>query len=99
MYGQPLEPAKTKFLTFLDDGTQINLYNNGGVGLLLIDMEDDGNDNIGEVNHPDFETYWDIASEGLFSLSDNAPFTTLEEAKAWCESIGMVYTSDLFDEL
>ena len=61
MYGEPLNPKKTAFAIVIDPSTWLYVPT-----LFLEDLEDPDNDDVREVNHPDFETYWGNSMENTF---------------------------------
>jgi hypothetical protein len=85
-YGEPLDPKKTTFELYINDGSDNTCAEDGGIGLFLTDDEAEDNDDVRDVIHPDFETYWDNDMENTFSTTH---FTTLKEAEKWLRSIGM----------
>lgn len=92
MYGQPLEPKNTTFRLFIDDGEdEINLRCDGDIAVELTDDEDGGNDNINDINHPDWDENWEASCEGVFIASK---FKTIKEARKWLLSIGMSEAGD-----
>lgn len=85
-YGEPLDPKKTTFELYINNGDDNTTSEDGGIGVFLTDDECDDNDNVGDVVHPDFDKYWDCDCENTFSTTH---FTTLKEAEKWLRSIGM----------
>lgn len=62
----------------------------GQTSLIIGDLDDSSNDDIREVDHPDFDKYWYNEMENTFS-SDKL---NQEEARKWCLSIGMVEATE-----
>ena len=104
MYGQPLDPKRTSFAISDEDGV---------ITLWVVDLDEEDNDDIRDINHPDFDNYWSNAMECVFELNDQdminflirlnknkaktlkPPLKTMEEARNWCLSIGMVEDKEL----
>ena len=87
MYGQNLDPKKTGF-SFFDDPDSPYKF---AVGLW--DLEDEDNDDIRDVDHPDFETNFGNSSECMF-WPENDSVGTKKKARAWLKSIGMKEQKD-----
>lgn len=86
----PLDPKQISF--------ELDVYENDGnneISLFLTDHEYPENDNIREINHPDFEKYWDNIMENTFVTTH---FLTLNEARLWLLSIGMTDISKNYDK-
>ncbi len=79
MYGEPLQPNKCKF--------DIGVFD-GYITISITDLDEEDNDDIRDVVHPDFEKYWDNDAENIFSTTH---FKTMQEAQDWCISIGMEF--------
>ncbi len=79
MYGEPLQPNRCQFEISIFDGI---------ITLAVEDLDDPSNDDVREVVHPDFEKYWDNSMENVFETTH---FKSMQEAKDWCISIGMVF--------
>jgi hypothetical protein len=79
MYGEPLQPNRTKF--------EIGVFD-GEISIAVFDLDELDNDDVREVVHPDFEKYWDNVMENCFVTEH---FKTMQEAKDWCISIGMIF--------
>jgi len=79
MYGEPLEPNRCEF--------EIGVFS-GEISIFINDLDEQDNDDIREVIHPQFEDYWDNSMENVFVTEH---FTTMEQARDWCVSIGMVF--------
>jgi hypothetical protein len=56
-------------------------------------MEDEENDNIRSISHPDFNIYWNNISENVFESRN--PLNTVQSSIDWCLSIGMTEDKDL----
>ena len=91
MYGEPLEPNRTGFN--LEEGHSSDDY---GFQLWLIDLDEPSNDDIRDVNHPEFDMYWGNASECQFlpweenyHPESHKTFKNMKEAREWLVSIGM----------
>lgn len=59
MYGQPLDPTKTTFDVQVDD--------DGSIMVFLQDQEDPDNDDVRDVDHPDFDKLFGNECENIFS--------------------------------
>ena len=79
MYGEPLQPNRTGF--------DIGIFS-GQITISVSDLDELDNDDVREVVHPDFETYWGNEMENVFSTEH---FKTMREAIDWCVSIGMIF--------
>ena len=79
MYGEPLQPNRTSFKIGVFDGS---------ISIFVTDLDEQDNDDVREVVHPDFERFWDNDMENVFSTIH---FQTIEEARDWCVSIGMTF--------
>lgn len=79
MYGEPLQPNRCKFDLGIFDGI---------IQIFIIDLDEESNDDVRDVVHPDFERYWSNDMENIFSTDH---FKTMQEAKDWCISIGMIF--------
>ncbi len=101
MYGQPLDPKKTTFAV-----TQDPDYDEDRPTLFLADLDDDDNDDVREISHPDFDILWSNDCENIFSSNDQfyvsksrkhglMALNTVEEARQWCLSVGMTEDTDL----
>lgn len=91
MYGQPLKPSECIF--------EIGVFDNE-ITIVIEDLTDNDNDDVREVDHPDFDNYWDNMMENVFS---SEKFKNMKDAKDWCISIGMKFDcinaeSDVTDE-
>ena len=70
------------------------------ITIIIEDLTDNSNDDVREVDHPDFDNYWDNMMENVFS---SEKFKNMKDAKDWCISIGMKFDcinaeSDVTDE-
>lgn len=86
MYGKPLKPSECKFTLFIDDED---------ICLSIEDITDPSNDDVREVNYPDFDKYWDNVMENVFTSNH---FKSLKDAKDWCLSIGMIENDKVEEE-
>lgn len=95
MYGQPLKPNRASFEFFEDEG-EFTIH--------VSDLDDPSNDDVRDVDHPDWDTLWGNEMENVFSPwdqdtvrngfygdkpSDLQPLTNKNKARAWLLSIGM----------
>lgn len=94
MYGQPLKPNECLF--------EIGVFDNfdNEITIIIEDLTDSSNDDVREVDHADFDFYWENMMENVFS---STKFRTMKDAKDWCISIGMKFDcindeSDITDE-
>ncbi len=100
MYGHPLEPNKCKFLLFIDDGeADMYISGDGDICLCIEDIDESDNDDIRDINHPDFDKLCNNASENVFLSNGFEDFKSLEEARKWCLSIGMIESEDINEAL
>lgn len=94
MYGKPLKPQKTSFT--IEDSD----LNDGGFTIYLTDLEEPSNDDVRDVDHPDFDILWGNAMENVFEPWDQEwidnheerklkAITTKKMAREWLLSIGM----------
>ena len=93
MYGQPLMPNRCEFWLFIDDGgddKDMYIAGEGDICLCISDLDEPDNDDIRDVVHPDFDKFWDNACENIFLSHGFKHFKSLEDAKKWCLSIGMI---------
>jgi hypothetical protein len=79
MYGEPLEPNRCEF--------EIGVFD-GEISIFITDLDEQDNDDVREVMHPSFEQFWENSMENVFVTEH---FTTMQQAKDWCLSIGMVF--------
>jgi len=85
MYGQPINPKRALFYIMEHNED----YSFGEpFGMFIVDMDDPSNDDIREVDHPDFDSKWENDSENDFTPRDEN--WAIQDAEAWCLSIGMV---------
>ncbi len=91
MYGQPMKPNRCEFSIFIDDNTSdMYVAGDGDICLCITDMDEPDNDDIRDVDHPDFDKFWGNACENVFLSDGFKHFKSLEDAKNWCLSIGMI---------
>lgn len=91
MYGQPLDPKRTAF-TFYGDCWDDKLTETN-FSIYLTDLDDPSNDDVRDVDHPDFDTYWGNAMENVFEPNDpyiGEALDTQTKARQWLLSIGMI---------
>lgn len=95
MYGQPLNPRRTSFGIAEEDGNVV---------LYVLDLDEPDNDDVRDIDHPDFDYYWGNACENVFELwkrpsrikrfresGELKPLLSgIEQARMWCRSIGMI---------
>lgn len=90
MYGQPIKPEKCLFNIFIDDGTDdMYVAGDGDICLCITDEDCPDNDDIRDIDHPDFDKYWGNAAENVFLSDGFKHFKSLGEAKQWCFEVGM----------
>lgn len=78
-----IQPNDAKFkieLQTIDD------FEMTGIMLFVMQISDPNNDDIREIDHLDFNKYWDNEMENVFSTLH---FQTVDDARKWCISIGM----------
>ena len=95
-----LEPSDVEFAITNDP-----IQDEGIITLWVSSISDPCNDDIRDIKHPDFDKYWGNSCECVFTANDQefikwlkynvVPFKTIQEAKGWCLSIGMVYNEEL----
>lgn len=106
MYGKPLDPKKTTF-AIGNDGGQIYVT--------LMDQEDDDNDDVREVDHPDWDILFGNAMENVFEPWDQAfidnelkasgrsdklkELTTVDEVRNYLLSIGMTEDQTAMEDM
>lgn len=64
--------------------------------LHIQDKEDFENEDIHNINHPDFDKFWFEESENDFSTEH---FKNVEDARQWCLSIGMIEDLAILKEI
>lgn len=57
-----------------------------GIFIEVQDTENEDNDDIRSIDHPDFDKYWDNEMECVFKTYH---FTSVQDARAWLLAIGM----------
>lgn len=87
MYGQPLNPKRTSFAIHDWDG------DNCDFAVFLTDMDDESNDDVREVDHPDWEDKFDNAMENVFEPKDAFLFSR-KNCKQYLLSLGMTEDED-----
>lgn len=91
MYGQPLQPNRCEFSLHIDnDQADMYVAGDGDICLCITDLDEPDNDDVRDVDHPDFDKYWGNACENVFLSEGFDHFKSLEDARKWCLSIGMV---------
>lgn len=91
MHGEIMKPDRCEFTLFIDDGSSdMYVSGDGDICLCISDLDEPDNDDIRDVDHPDFDTYWGNACENVFLSNKFDDFKDIEEARQWCLSIGMV---------
>ena len=93
MYGQPLEPNRTKF--YIRDNSRGEYYGSK-IQLFLVDMDDEENDDVREVNHPEWGLYWENDSENEFSAIDEETVKSLIDSgmNDTLKELGIGYSED-----
>jgi hypothetical protein len=102
-----LKPSDVEFaITNGMDGDEYTGHDTSkDITLWVSSISDPGNDDIRDINHKDFDKYWGNACECVFISWDQKwidineygviAFKTIQEAKGWCISIGMVHNQNL----
>lgn len=92
MYGKPLEPNKALFHIstqeeFAEENGDDEIYK---PTMFVVDIDEPSNDNIRDINHPDFDRYWGNSMENCFEVYGEGEGWSYEKALEWCLSIGMI---------
>ncbi len=91
IYGQPLEPNRCEFSLHIDnEDAEMYVAGDSDICLCITDLDEPDNDDVRDINHPDFDKFWSNACENVFLSNGFNDFATIEDARQWCLSIGMI---------